>query len=109
MDKAEQILTLSKQLNLSHRKRPSMTGSNNPKWKGDKVGYHGIHDWIRSVRGAPSECDKCGFKEEIRPAFATRDRFEWANISRKYKRDINDWIRLCIRCHRRADYYKLPL
>ena len=28
-----------------------------------------------------------------------KKKYEWANISRKYKRDLKDWIRLCTKCH----------
>ena len=31
-------------------------------------------------------------------------RFEWANISGEYKRDLNDWMNLCVSCHKKYDY-----
>lgn len=69
-------------------------------WKGDYVGYTALHSWVRRHKGKPKDCKICG-KE--------KSRYEWANISRKYKRDLNDWISLCTSCHQYADYHKLDL
>ena len=62
-----------------------------PNWKGDKVGIEALHQWVIKHLGNPMVCTKCGT--------ITHKRYEWANISRKYKRDLQDWIRLCKRCH----------
>ena len=72
------------------RKRPEVTGSNNTEWRGDEVGYHGLHRWIWKHFGKPSQCDHCGI---------TTGKFEWANKTGEYKRNINDWLRLCTKCH----------
>jgi len=65
-------------------------------WKGDEVGYAALHSWIKRKLGKPNKCQnpKCKHKTEI---------FDWANKSGKYKRDLNDWIRLCRSCHRSYD------
>ncbi len=63
-------------------------------WKGDGVGYFALHDWVERVKGKPQKCEFCKIEE---------GKFEWANRSHLYKRDINDWIRLCIPCHRKFD------
>lgn len=34
-------------------------------------------------------------------------KFEWANKSGDYKRDLSDWLRLCISCHRKYDFFRL--
>lgn len=60
-------------------------------WKGDEVGYFALHAWVRRKRGTPSKCEHCGTM--------TAKRFEWANISREYLRDLEDWVRLCKSCH----------
>lgn len=70
---------------LNHQK-----GEFNNNWKGDQVGYGGLHDWVRDNLGTPSLCAHCG---------KTKGSFEWANVSGEYKRDLSDWIRLCIPCH----------
>ena len=68
---------------------------NGGNWRGDEVGYYGIHSWVQKELGSPSECADCG---DTSPR-----RYEWANISREYKRDINDWKRLCRPCHHKFD------
>ena len=70
-------------------------GKNHWEWKGDKVGYFALHNWIKRNLGSPKECKKCGSK--------SAKRYEWANISRKYKRAFSDWVRLCKSCHEKYD------
>lgn len=67
----------------------------NPAWKGDDVGYHGIHKWIARQLGKPMKCDHCGDN--------SNRKYEWCNKDHKYKRDVKDWIRLCTPCHRKHD------
>lgn len=66
-------------------------------WKGDNVGYRGIHYWVEKHLGKPTKCEHC-LKEGL---FGKK--IHWANISRKYKRDLTDWIRLCVKCHKIFD------
>lgn len=66
-------------------------GENHYAWKGDKIGYYGVHSWIRRISGYPKKCENCGTE--------TAKKFEWSNISGEYRRDINDWKRLCTKCH----------
>ena len=66
-------------------------------WKGDDVGYFALHTWIRKELGKPDTCEHCG-RSNLSGRF-----IQWANKSRKYKRDLTDWIRLCVRCHRIYD------
>ena len=66
------------------------------RWKGDAVGYSGIHMWVRKHLGKAKECTLCHKK-------ANEGKIEWANIDHKYKRDLNDFISLCVSCHRRYD------
>lgn len=70
-------------------------GEKNGYWKGDKVGYVGLHDWVRSKLGRPRYCMIC--------MTTTAKKYQWANKSGKYKREITDWIRLCISCHLKYD------
>lgn len=72
-------------------------GENNNKWKGDSVGYYGVHDWIKYHYGSPLKCEQCGFESE------RSMQFNWANISKRYKRDRSDWLRLCRKCHHKYD------
>lgn len=77
------------------KNRPWMIGENNKSWKGDKVGYEALHDWIRRIKGTPKKCEICGT--------TNAKKYEWANISKKYIRDINDWKRVCTKCHNLYD------
>lgn len=61
----------------------------NPMWKGDKVGYAALHEWIKARLPKPELCEDC----QVAPAI------DLANISQKYIRDVNDWEWLCRRCH----------
>jgi len=83
--------------------RQAVTGKNigetNPSWKGDDVGYRAIHDWIRREKGTPDECEHCGLTGS-----ESKKRLVWANKSHEYKRDVNDWMRLCYPCHRKYDF-----
>ncbi len=97
-------------MSLAHRGKPlseihkekirqsAKRGENNPNWKGDNIGYYGIHDWIEKLRGKANKCEFCGV---LNPK-----RFEWSNISQRYRRDVSDWQQLCASCHRKYDWKK---
>ena len=69
-------------------------------WKGDKVGYHGLHKWISRCLGKPKTCEYC------KKTGLVGKKIHWANIDGKYKRDLGDWVRLCASCHLKFDRYK---
>lgn len=73
------------------------TGKDNPNWKDDKVGYHALHDWVERYLGKPDTCEYCG------KSGLSGKNIHWANKSHKYKRKLNDWIRLCVNCHLKYD------
>jgi len=68
-------------------------------WKGNKVGYHALHAWVRRHKGKANKCIKCGANDNV----------QWANISREYKRELNDYMELCGKCHRHYDKDKLGI
>jgi hypothetical protein len=77
------------------------TGEKSWAWKGDKVGKEALHNWVQKNLGKPNKCEDCGTVEA--------KKFEWANISQKYKRDLKDWKRLCTKCHVKFDRkHKFP-
>ena len=77
------------------KSRSDIRDENNVNWKGDYAGYYAIHDWVRVRLGTPQKCDICG---------TTEDRmYHWATKSGIYSRDLSDWLRLCVPCHRRHD------
>ena len=67
---------------------------NHPEWKGEEASYHAKHAWVSRWRGKPNRCEHCK---------KTKGIFNWANVSRKYKRELDDWIRLCRKCHHKFD------
>ncbi len=62
-------------------------------WKGDKVGYWGLHLWVKKHKKKPKLCEECNIKKP----------FDVANISGKYLRDIDDYEWLCRKCHQISD------
>jgi hypothetical protein len=57
--------------------------------------YAHLHRWVYKNLGAPKVCQYCGD--------AGRNRYDWANVSQEYKRELTDWIRLCRSCHAKKD------
>ena len=62
-------------------------------WKGTKNEYKRLHTWVYSKKGKQKRCMNCH----------TTEKLEWANKSGKYLRDLSDWIRLCVSCHKIYD------
>jgi len=60
-----------------------------------EISYYGIHTYISRTYGQPKKCEHCGTEKA--------KKYEWANISKKYKRNIADWVRLCAKCHKAFD------
>jgi len=69
-------------------------GENNPNWKGEKVSYTGIHDYIKWHKPTPKACELCGDTKKV---------LDLANVSQKYLRDLSDWEWLCRKCHMTKD------
>jgi hypothetical protein len=72
-----------------------------PLWKDGDASPEAKHEWIRRRLGRPSKCEHCGTTE--------KRMYHWANISGEYKRDITDYMRLCVPCHKRYDLDKIAL
>lgn len=77
-------------------KSEDVTGEKNPNWKGNTVGYSALHLWVKRWLGKPSKCEHCG--KTVKGVG-----IHWANRTGEYKRDLNDWLRLCSKCHREYD------
>ena len=84
---------------LGQQSRKNITGIKHHNWKGEKVGYIALHDWVSLHKGKPEKCEHCN---------NPKGRFEWANKSHEYKRDLDDWLRLCTSCHIKYDkHYRI--
>jgi len=94
---------LGRHFSAEHKKKISESnkGEKNHKWKGDNVSYRGLHYWIEGTLGIPKVCEHCG--EEKKPLQSGKRRIHWANKSHDYLRDINDWLALCVPCHKTYD------
>lgn len=75
-------------------------GSRRYNWKGEKVKYKTLHNWIRRHLGKANHCEDCGLDKIPK---GRKTYFQWANISKKYKRDLKDFKQLCVKCHKIYD------
>ncbi len=66
-------------------KKGDNQGEANSKWRGSSVSYQNLHMWVRRHKGSATKCSLCGSTAKV----------EWANISHKYLRDLNDFVELC--------------
>lgn len=64
-------------------------GKSHHGYKGDGVGYHALHSWVRRHKGKAATCEDCGSTNYV----------QWANKSHEYKRELDDWLELCSKCH----------
>ena len=87
---------LGKKFSEEHRRKMSLKrkNENNPNWKGENVGYSTLHTWVKRHRGEPQICYGCG--EQMKT-------LHWANISGKYLRNLDDFVSLCVSCHKNHD------
>lgn len=69
------------------------SGSDVANWKGDNVGYDSLHDWVKRHKIKTGICQFCESMINV----------QWANKSHEYKRNLEDWIELCYKCHRKYD------
>mgnify|MGYP006360080023 CR=1 FL=1 len=69
-------------------------------WKGDNVGYRGLHYWIQRKLGKPTKCTQCGKNK------TTPKSIQWANVDGEYRRNVDDYIALCASCHKIKDLQK---
>lgn len=86
-------------LGAEHRFKPGeAVGAAVFGWKGDKASYYAKHLWMNYHFGKPSECEHC--KTNVNRMY------HWANISGEYHRKREDWLRLCVPCHKKYDLLK---
>lgn len=85
--------TCSKKCNIQWRLLYNKRGKNHYAWKGDKVGLHALHRWIKKYKIRENICQCCKQNKAV----------DLANISGKYHRNINDFEWLCRKCHMMKD------
>lgn len=73
-------------------------GENGGNWKGDDVGYHGVHSWLKREYG---KADKC---ENPNCEYENPNQFDWALLRGKtYERNREHFLMLCRGCHLKYD------
>ena len=78
------------------------TGEKNHKWKGDSAGVGAIHSWIERIKGKPTKCEYCGLETQ------NRRKIHWANTrGHQYRKNVDDFIALCVSCHRLFDGFSI--
>lgn len=78
-------------------------GENSKFWKGDSVGYWGVHKWVYKVKGKATNCFICN------STGGKTKGCHWANLDGKYKRKKQDYVSFCSKCHYAWDNGKLPI
>jgi len=97
LETKRKISETKKKFPYSTKGHKGMENEKHPNWKGNKVSYSGLHYWVVRKLGKPTICEHCG-KTGLSGKFIV-----WANKSHEYKRDLNDWLRLCAKCHKEYD------
>ena len=80
-------------LPVEDRVKHALFDEEHPNWKGDEVGYMALHQWVYARKERTGICQQCGAEGVT----------EFANVSGEYRRDVEDFIELCVPCHRRYD------
>lgn len=84
------MATTGQKISAAKRGTATVWGERHGRWKGDAAGYHAIHKWIYRNKPRTGSCANCGVAGK---------RTEFANVSGKYRRDVNDFRELCPSCH----------
>lgn len=87
----------SRKISESLKRNGRLAGPNNPRWKGNAVGYTALHHWIRKCLGSAQVCTFCSARNDVPKSI------QWANKDGRYLRDLDNWISLCRKCHGKYD------
>ncbi len=75
---------------LCSNKSTGLRGDKSPHWKGNDVGYYGIHNWLYTNFGKADKCEQCGRTKRV----------QWAKLKDKpYERKRENFFKLCSICH----------
>ena len=85
--------SISRVLKRNNIKIIKKVGKDRHNWKGSKASYSTLHDWVRRWKEKPDTCTLCNKPK----------RLEVHNIDGLYKRNLEDWIWTCRKCHQTLD------
>jgi len=61
--------------------------------------YRSVHQWVERRLGKPQKCEDCNNRH------LNARQYHWTNLSKRYHRELSDWKRLCVKCHKKLDGY----
>lgn len=103
----ESHLGLKQSMETRKKHSEAQKGCKGSNWRGDNIGYTGVHVWLNITFGKP---DKCENKSCVYPRMGAKKMlykpcwFEWALIKGKeMKRRRENFVKLCLACHRKYD------
>lgn len=102
------IVSFGRKRCMAHR---DFSGDKNPTWRGEQVGYTGLHYRLVANRGKASAhtCQHCGGAAR-EWAYDHADPNEKRDLDKRdhqpYSLDLHHYIPLCTKCHRRFDLGK---
>lgn len=79
------------------RQNPKLQHEKHPSWKGNEASYRSIHKWVSRWKEESDTCENCGISG------LKGHSIHWANIDHKYRRVLDDYIHLCVKCHDEYD------
>lgn len=89
------------------KKFPELQREKSKFWKGDKATYTAIHMDIYKHFGKADCCQNVGCvyprKNSKGVLLKKPKRYNWANMSGEYRRERDDWVKLCPSCHQKRD------
>lgn len=69
------------------------SGENHQYWKGDKVGYSAVHEWVKKYLPKPKVCNRCNLEKKL----------DLSVNDYKYTRELENWEWICRSCHCKKD------
>ena len=80
---------------MKGKNKGKFLNAKNPVWKGDKAKPQAMHRWVERRKGKARYhlCQHCG---KVRAK-------HWANINHSYRRKLDDYAALCVKCHSTYD------
>lgn len=89
---------------IHQRDRNLPRGEANHNWKGDGISYFTAHDRLRRWRGPASECVRCSSSGPYQWAYDRENaKKRLVENGMPFSPDVNDYIPLCVSCHKLFD------